>query len=449
METDKNSIKSNRLIRASNVLFVIFFISLVIFAAFHFGLLHIKLRETTILFIRIFGSSGTLALFIGSFLYTLNDQLHILGKQNKFLAYLKSFIFAVVFPFYLIVKFILYLSNKKKVDPETSKKKSVSGLMLLIIPVWFIWFIVAGLNIFTATTFHEIVNMGNSMSPTIKDGYDMYFYYYHGQELHHGDIISFYNESVKSVETALGKPNSNQNYGLLKRIVALPGDTIKFKGGIVFVNGKPIDEPYTLEPNSTYSIKVVFNGNTYGDFLPECETVTVPKDKVFVLSDDRSSGLDSRYFGFVNFKDIKSVLPFSVQEGVVVTLGSNDYKKDWRSKGSTLTQEALSNVDKDNCQPHSFYSQEEIDYWNSQKIDMDKLASNLNSLKNNTNYYQQNKTYIDQLEVLFQERIALINKVLSAIKSNQGFTDSEQEEIYKADKDRYNQFIELTKKLSK
>lgn len=108
-----------------------------------------------------------------------------------------------------------------------------------------------------------------------------------------GDIIVFH--SV--LTTAEGAEKL-----LVKRIIALPGDTICITGGVVYVNGEPQDEPYTKD----------------GYTNTEMEEVTVPEGQLFCMGDNRQNSRDSRdpLIGFVDEDDVlgKAVLrlfPFS------------------------------------------------------------------------------------------------------------------------------------------
>jgi signal peptidase I len=68
---------------------------------------------------------------------------------------------------------------------------------------------------------------------------------------------------------------------LVKRIVALPGESVRIVAGQVFVNGFPLDEPYRRY------------------YLPwNMSDDTVGADEVFVIGDNRSMSLEAHEFGF-------------------------------------------------------------------------------------------------------------------------------------------------------
>lgn len=74
---------------------------------------------------------------------------------------------------------------------------------------------------------------------------------------------------------------------LIKRIVGLPGETIAIHDGRVYIDGRPLDEPYLSRP-------------THG-FLPPTR---IPPLHYFVLGDNRDASSDSRSFGPVAKEDI-------------------------------------------------------------------------------------------------------------------------------------------------
>lgn len=80
---------------------------------------------------------------------------------------------------------------------------------------------------------------------------------------------------------------SNTTELLIKRVIALPGDTMEIHEGQVWVNGQAVDEPYLTQP-------------TMGMMAPQ----VIPDGHVFVLGDNRGFSNDSRAFGPVPLEHI-------------------------------------------------------------------------------------------------------------------------------------------------
>lgn len=114
----------------------------------------------------------------------------------------------------------------------------------------------------------------NSMVPTLHRGDHIFAstFAYRDSGPMFGDVITF-----------RYPPQPSQNY--IKRVIGLPGDTIKIVGTQVWRNGELIKEPYTQYLSAIRSRR----GGVW----------KVPDDKYLVLGDNRDNSADSRSWGFV------------------------------------------------------------------------------------------------------------------------------------------------------
>lgn len=76
----------------------------------------------------------------------------------------------------------------------------------------------------------------------------------------------------------------------VKRIIGLPGETIKVYKGVVYINEKPLDEPYITPDRAS---------------VGEFSSFIIPDDHVFVMGDNRNNSQDSRYWGSLPIDNIK------------------------------------------------------------------------------------------------------------------------------------------------
>jgi signal peptidase I len=105
----------------------------------------------------------------------------------------------------------------------------------------------------------------------------------------------------------------SQNY--VKRVVGVPGDHIKVVDKVVFLNGKPLTEPYIQHispgiepyrdnfPSSPWGPVYDRARQMLADHVVNGELV-VPPDSFFAMGDNRDNSLDSRYWGFVPRENI-------------------------------------------------------------------------------------------------------------------------------------------------
>lgn len=76
---------------------------------------------------------------------------------------------------------------------------------------------------------------------------------------------------------------------LVKRIIGVPGDIIKIDNSCLYINDEKIKEDY---------IKETMN-------IPYYLELKIPKEKYFIMGDNRNISLDSRYFGLISLNDIQ------------------------------------------------------------------------------------------------------------------------------------------------
>jgi signal peptidase I len=109
-------------------------------------------------------------------------------------------------------------------------------------------------------------------------------------------------DTIKRDDIVVFKYPEDPNRDFIKRVIGLPGDTLELKNKKVYINGKPLDEPYVhfLFPaeggpadDGGFDVR-----RNYGP-------VTVPDDKYFMMGDNRDNSEDSRYWGFMPREYVK------------------------------------------------------------------------------------------------------------------------------------------------
>ena len=133
-----------------------------------------------------------------------------------------------------------------------------------------------------------------SMTPTLKVGdrvlVNKLSYKLH--DVNRGDVVVF--EAPEDE----GTPGVKD---LVKRVVGLPGETVELRDGQVFVDDKPLSEPY-LEDGETTTPTQDFAGKCAPPVSDtEC---TVPADSYLVFGDNRNESKDGRVFGPIKESDI-------------------------------------------------------------------------------------------------------------------------------------------------
>jgi len=126
--------------------------------------------------------------------------------------------------------------------------------------------------------------VGTSMEPGLRAGerrivkrWPLYF-----RDPHRGEIIAFRLPQYDSLS--------------VKRVIALPGDTVQVLNGRVYVRGRPVEEPY-LQPGCETGAWGTWSGMR-----------VLEAERYFVLGDNRGESLDSRMFGPVRREWIVGML---------------------------------------------------------------------------------------------------------------------------------------------
>jgi signal peptidase I len=102
---------------------------------------------------------------------------------------------------------------------------------------------------------------------------------------HRGDVIVFVFPADRSKD-------------FIKRVIAVGGDSVEVRNGIVFLNGRQIPDPHSRLEVALQDRSPVSPRDNFGP-------VMVPAGKLFVMGDNRDRSYDSRYWGFVAETDVE------------------------------------------------------------------------------------------------------------------------------------------------
>ena len=103
--------------------------------------------------------------------------------------------------------------------------------------------------------------------------------------VHRGDVVVFDRVTMNGSTVA--------HDDLIKRVIALAGESIEVKGCVVYINGAALAEPYLPERDVQQSD---LNSRCR---VPEMRKIVVPSEHVFVMGDNRPESFDSRSFGSI------------------------------------------------------------------------------------------------------------------------------------------------------
>ncbi|KKS01580.1 MAG: signal peptidase I [Candidatus Levybacteria bacterium RIFCSPLOWO2_02_FULL_40_18] len=131
---------------------------------------------------------------------------------------------------------------------------------------------------------------GDSMYPNFHDGE-----YVLTNLIGYGTTSFLKLSGPKKGDVIVFKSPTEADKDFIKRVIALPGETVSLNNGNIYVNGRFVSEDEFLSPDVTTNPQ---------SFLREEQSVTVPQDQYFVMGDNRPYSSDSREWGFVGKKNI-------------------------------------------------------------------------------------------------------------------------------------------------
>lgn len=114
-----------------------------------------------------------------------------------------------------------------------------------------------------------------------------------------GEKISFRSRAPQAGEIVTFDDPTGSGYTLIKRVIATGGQQVDIKDGVVYVDGVAQDEPYT-QGKPSYPLSQQAPGVTVS--FP----YTVPEGYLWVMGDNRTNSLDSRYFGAIPVSSVTS-----------------------------------------------------------------------------------------------------------------------------------------------
>ncbi|WP_461240066.1 signal peptidase I [Paucilactobacillus sp. N302-9] len=142
---------------------------------------------------------------------------------------------------------------------------------------------------------------GPSMQPNLENNERVFVY--KQSTIHRGSVVVFDAFGVDP-----GATQKKTDY--VKRVIALPGDTVSSKNGNLYVNGKKVKQNYIsgTERSTGTGNWTMQSVSLQNQWQKNAGAKKVPSGEYFVLGDHRSVSNDGRYWGFVPKKKILGVV---------------------------------------------------------------------------------------------------------------------------------------------
>ncbi len=135
--------------------------------------------------------------------------------------------------------------------------------------------------IFRATVVGAFEIPSGSMLPTLQIGDRLLV-----------DKLTYHFRKPERFEILVFEDPMRPDRDLIKRVIALPGETLEIRNRVVYVNGAPLADNLYAHHTEPAEDRVIMRD----DFGP----VTVPPDNYFMMGDNRENSADSRVWGFLD-----------------------------------------------------------------------------------------------------------------------------------------------------
>lgn len=169
------------------------------------------------------------------------------------------------------------MENNKFKEHYTKHKATYSFIIMVVVCI-----IIA--KLLTSFVFISVMVDGNSMYSTLKNGdkaiTDGLFYKMAG--IDRFDIV------------IIEHPKYDEK--LVKRVIGLPGEHLKYSKGVLYINGEVVEENFLSESAKLQTLTPMGN-DTF--------EITLKDNEYYVMGDNRGNSSDSRYFGAIKKNQIK------------------------------------------------------------------------------------------------------------------------------------------------
>ncbi|MHB8138382.1 MAG: signal peptidase I [Smithellaceae bacterium] len=234
---------------------------------------------------------GLILFCIGLFLTVLCGIILLVIPSLFFI----SLIVEIAFIIFCIID-ALSIAKRKKENYELAKYNR-----------WFVYvgyvvilsMVSALVNTGVTASFSEAYRIPSSaMAPTLLVGDHVL-----ANKFIYGVKIPFFRKTIISVsepkrdDVVIFIYPNDRTKNLIKRVIGVGGDTIEIINKKIFINGKEYSDSYSIHSDTVFYPAEVQPRDNFGP-------VTVPQNSLFVMGDNRDQSLDSRFWGFVDLKDV-------------------------------------------------------------------------------------------------------------------------------------------------